>query len=159
MANDWFTTVSNTSCTYQSHPLCVSLSSRLKSYYNKLHNKDYYALFKKIWRSNFRFVGTANHELPFYGKKKIKMLITLSDEEKDDKHALPLFSSKILHFVTLKRMFLHFLSWASIRVLCKFQEVTVSEEEHLSQEQGKKAKPSNPDPTVLITFLQISGFA
>lgn len=46
--------------------------------------------------------------------KKIKMLITLSDEEKDDKHALPLFSSKILHFVTLKRMFLHFLSWASI---------------------------------------------
>lgn len=46
--------------------------------------------------------------------KKNKNAYHPSDEEKDDKHALPLSSSKILHFVTLKRMFLHFLSWASI---------------------------------------------
>lgn len=142
---------------YQSNPLCV-----LKSHYNKLCNKGYYALLKKIWRSNSRFVGTANHELPFYGKKK----------KKKENAYYPFrwrkrwqtctttffFQNSILCAIKENASSFFVLSF-NHRVLCKFQEVTVSEVEYLSQEQGKKAKPSNPDPKVLITFLHISGFA
>ena len=43
------------------------------------------------------------------------------------------FSSKILQFVSLKKKASSFFVWGfNHRVLCKFQEITVSEEESLN---------------------------